>query len=112
MATCSDKYYPTLELHRVCGLAAWETRAFTALNRLMFKYKHDEEQIVHGSIMTRASMGPAFQMDRPFSSNFASSVSYVARKCWNDLPSNLRCIEAKYTFDILVKAHYKDMYFN
>lgn len=112
IATCKDKYFPTIELHRECGLASWETRAFTALNRLMFKYKFHEDFIVQSSVMTRAFTGTIIQMDRPYSSNFVSSVSYVARKGWNDLPSNLCSIETRETFNVLLKTLFKNMYFN
>lgn len=84
--TCRDKYFPTSEVHKERGIASWETRAFTALNRLMFKFKFHENFAVRCPTMTRASMATLFQLDMSYSGNFVGSVSYVVRKSGTTFP--------------------------
>lgn len=111
LATGRDKFYPTKELHKECGLAAWEQRSMIALNRLMYKYKYSEDFVSQSLNPTRAYDGPIFKMDKPNSDQYARSVSYGARKLWNELPFFLCCIDDANTFRVLIRAHYYNSYF-
>lgn len=88
-------------------MEAWETRALLASNRLMFKYKHETDYLVDFSRDTRQSKGTVFHVDKPNSSMYRNSVSYLSRKCWNDLPVELRSTADYECFKYLIKRHYK-----
>lgn len=75
-----DRFHSTISLHKECGIASWEVRSLTALNRLRFKYKFHEDFVLHISIATRAYDGTLLKLDRPYSEHFVESVAYRARR--------------------------------
>lgn len=105
------RLHNTRLLHKQARLASWETRARLALNKLIFKYKFVEEMLDNGSGTTRLQGGTVFKLEKPNSGHFINSVAYQCRKLWNDLPSHLRSIVNRETFNVLVKGYHRDMYF-
>lgn len=78
----------------------------------MFKYKYDEEFLEGGDGITRSRMGTVYKLEKPNTTHFYNSVSHKCRKLWNDLPVLLRSIDVRDTFNVLLKAHYRDLYFS
>lgn len=78
-----------------------------ALNRLMFKYKYNEEFLLDPVVRTRQATGTLYKVDKPNSSHYSKSVSYMGRKLWNDLPPYLRAMDDYDGFKVLLKGHYR-----
>lgn len=107
LALGRNRYYSTSLLQQEAKLSSWETRAFLSLNRLMFKYKFNDSFIQDNTISTRLYEGTVFKLERPNSSAFRRSISYLGRKSWNELPSYLRSIDDFNCFKVLLKGHYR-----
>lgn len=105
-----DRLCDSKILHKDAKLASWETRARLALNKLMFKYKYYDD-FLEGDGITRSRMGTVYKLDKPNTTQFCDSVSYRCRKLWNELSVLLRSIDNRDTFNVLLKAHYRDLYF-
>lgn len=114
LALRRDRLCNTKILHKDARLASWETRARLALNKLMFKfkYKYKEDFLDGVEGVTRSRMGTVYKLEKPNTSQFCNSVSYKCRKLWNDLPTWLRSIDTRDTFNVLLKAYYRDSYFS
>lgn len=78
-----------------------------ALNRLIFQYKYKEEFLQDQTIMTRQLNGTVYKVDRPNSSGYRRSVSYIGRKAWNERPSYLRAVHDYECLKTLLKGHYR-----
>lgn len=108
LALGRNKYYSTVLLQQEAKMTSWESRAFLSLNRLMFKYKFNEDFIQDNTISTRLYEGTVFKLERPNSSGFRRSISYLGRKSWNELPSYLRSIDVFDCFKVLLRGHYRE----
>lgn len=108
-----DMRYNTKILHKEANLASWEVRARIALMCLMFKYKQSDEYIVNSQqgLLTRSHDGPLFRIDRPNTTRFSRSCSYLGRIEWNSSPSYIRCINDYKKFKSEVKRLYVHRYF-
>lgn len=111
IAMRKDMFYDTKILHKDAKLASWETRARLALNKLMFKYKYNNDFLERGTGTTRLHMGTVLKLEKPNTTQFANCVTYKCRKLWNELPAWLRSIDTRDTFNVLLKAYYRDQYF-
>lgn len=76
-------YYDTKLLHKEANLANWETRTHIVLNRLMFKYKYNENFVDDRRLHTGSHGGTLFKLERPNSTHFIRSLSYSIRQSWN-----------------------------
>lgn len=106
-----DRLSETKLLHKEARLASWETRARLAFNKLMFKFRYNQDFLEQGRNATRLHESTVFSLEKPNSVQLANCVSYKCRKLWNDLPSSLRLLDCRETFNVLLKAHYRNLYF-
>lgn len=113
IALAKDMRYSTGILHKEARLASWEVRARMAAMRLMFKYKHNDEytEACPMGSSTRAHYGPLIIVDKPKTTNYSKSISYMCRKEWNSLPAYIRCIDECKKFKKELKLLYEYRYF-
>lgn len=75
LAMRKDRFCETKILHKDVRLASWETRARLALNKLMFKYKYNDD-FLEGDGITSSRMGTVYKLEKPNTTQFSNSVSY------------------------------------
>lgn len=80
IALKKDRFYGAVLLHNEAGMQLWESRAFMALNRLMFKYKFNDEFLLDPAVMTRQAAGTLYKLDKPNSSTYRNSYIIYGKK--------------------------------
>lgn len=78
----------------------------------MFKFKFHPDFVDDRGIRTRLHEGTVYLVDRPKTSLYARSLSFLSRHQWNSLPASLRSTDDYGYFKVMVKKHHNNLYFD